>query len=191
MTQFTSKSICLHWYNLWNTQCPPLNPYYTFYVTLCYWSWFACMFIDTTDPLALLWCWFMVCILTPLLKVSSSFSWKSMVLFIWTKFDTWLMNCLDKSFVTGSCNLVLVTSYILRRSSNEFNICPTPLDVCYRFYIFPCFATSLKFIFSSVLILFTCEFRAYFFGDPINKYRSQCINIASILILITLINLFL
>ncbi len=95
MIQFTSKSICLHRYNLWNTQCPPLNPSYTFYATLLYWPWFACTFIDTTDQLALLLCWFMVRILIPLLKVFGSFSWKSMVLFVRTKFDTWLMNCLD------------------------------------------------------------------------------------------------
>ncbi len=102
-------------------------------------------------------CWFMVCILIPLLKVSGPFSWKSMVLFVWTKFYIGLLNCFDMSFVTGSCNLVSVASSILKRSYHEFDIFPTPLNVCYRFYIFPCFATSFGFVFSLVLIMFACE----------------------------------
>jgi hypothetical protein len=75
----------------------------------------------------------------------SSF-WKPMVLFVWTKFDTRLMNCLDSSFVIGSCNLVSVASCILRRSFDEFDIFLTPLDVCYKIYIFSYFATSFGFI---------------------------------------------
>ncbi len=90
-------------------------------------------------------------------KIFGPFSWKSMVLFVWTKFDIGLMNYLDLSFVIGSCGLVFVASFILRRSSDEFDIFPTPPNVCYRFYIFPCFATSFRFILSLVLILFACE----------------------------------
>ncbi len=61
------------------------------------------------------------------------------------------------SFVTGSCNLVWVASFVLRISFDEFDIFPTPPDVCYRFYIFPYFATWFGFVLSSILILFTCE----------------------------------
>lgn len=91
MIQFTSKSVYLHRYNLWNTQCPPLDPYYTFYATLPYWSWFACTLIDTTDPLTLFLCWFMVCILIPLLKVHGTICLNQ----IWYKIDElpWSIIC--------------------------------------------------------------------------------------------------
>jgi len=103
----------------------------------------------------------------------------------------WYMNCLHLSFVIGFCDLVLVASFILKRSFNEFNIFPTFPNVCYRFYIFPCFATSLEFFLFLNVNSVNLWIRAYVFGDSINKYHSQCINIISILILITLINLFL
>jgi len=54
--------------------CLPWCPYYAFCATLFFWSWFTYTFIHITNPLTLLCCWFMVCMLILLPKVFSPFS---------------------------------------------------------------------------------------------------------------------
>jgi hypothetical protein len=86
-------------------------------------------------------------------KVSSPCSWKPMVLFIWTKFDTWLMDYIDLPFAIKSYGLALVASFVLKRSSNEFIIFPTFLDVCCSFTFSPTLQLHLD---SSLLQYWLC-----------------------------------
>jgi len=67
------------------------------------------------------------------------------------------MDCFNPSFMIGFYDLTLVTSSLLRRFLNKFDIFSTPLDLRCGFYIFFCFATSFIFVLSLVLTLFTYE----------------------------------
>jgi hypothetical protein len=67
------------------------------------------------------------------------------------------MDYLNLSFTIGFYDFTLVTSFLLRGSSYEFDIFSTPLDLHCGVYIFFCFATSFIFVLSLILTLFAYE----------------------------------
>jgi len=155
MTQFTCKSICFCRYGFWIVQLSSFRSMLCILIALSCWSWFACTISRTINHQHC--CWYTICTLIFVLQVSSLCSWEPMVSLSWTRFWAWFMDYINSSFMTRFCDLTTATSSLLKRSSNEFGIFSTPLDVCCGFCILSYSVTAFRFILSSVLTLFACE----------------------------------